>query len=230
MTESAKEQIIVALDVPTASDANRVLDELNGLGSWCKIGMQLFTSEGPAIVRAAKDRGWRVFLDLKFHDIPNTVASGVTSARALGVDMLTIHLSGGPTMVQRAVEAAGDDLLLLGVTVLTSSTRADLEAVGTPLDPSDLVPRLAAMGLEAGLRGIVCSPLELGAIRAEFGDRLKTVTPGVRPAGADRGDQRRVMTPADAVKAGADWLVIGRPIIAASDRRASFEQIAAEIG
>ncbi len=227
MTDSAKEKIIVALDVPTAADAHRVLDELHGVGTWCKVGMQLFTAEGPAIVRAAKDRGWRVFLDLKFHDIPNTVASGVTSARALGVDLLTIHLSGGPEMVRRAVDAAGDDLLVLGVTVLTSSTRSELEAVGTPHDPSDLVPRLAAMGLEAGLRGIVCSPLELGAIRAEFGDGLKTVTPGVRPAGSDRGDQRRVMTPAAAVKVGADWLVIGRPILAAPDRRAAFEQIIA---
>lgn len=229
MTALAKEKIIVALDVPTAADATRILDELDGLGTWCKIGMQLFTSEGPAIVRAAKDRGWRVFLDLKFHDIPNTVASGVTSARSLGVDLLTIHLSGGPEMVRRAVTAGGDDTLLLGVTVLTSSTRAELEAVGTPHDPSDLVPRLAAMGLEAGLRGIVCSPLELGAIRAQFGNRLKTVTPGVRPAGSDHGDQRRVMTPADAIKAGADWLVIGRPIIAAPDRRAAFDQIAAEL-
>ncbi len=229
MTESAKAKIIVALDVPDAAEAGRVMDDLAGAAVWVKVGMQLFTREGPGIVAAARERGFRVFLDLKFHDIPNTVASGVASARDLGVDMLTIHLSGGPEMVARAVEAAGDAMLLLGVTVLTSSSRATLEAVGTPHDPADLVPRLAAMGLENGIRGIVCSPLELGGIRAEFGDRLKTVTPGVRPAGAGLGDQKRVMTPGDAVRAGADWLVIGRPIVAATDRRAAVETIADEV-
>ncbi len=191
--------------------------------------MQLFTKEGPAIVEAARKRGFRVFLDLKFHDIPNTVASGVRSARELGVDLLTIHLSGGPEMVARAGEAAGDEMLLLGVTVLTSSSRATLAAVGTDHEPGDLVLRLAAMGEANGIRGIVCSPLELPGIRAEFGDRLKTVTPGVRPAGADHGDQQRVMTPGDAVLAGADWLVIGRPIVGAVDRRAAFEKIAGEM-
>ncbi len=230
MNEPAKEKIIVALDVPTAAEAERVMEELVGVAAWVKIGMQLFTAEGPRIVREARERGFRVFLDLKFHDIPNTVASGVGSARALGVDMLTIHLSGGPEMVARAVEAAGDELLLLGVTVLTSSSRETLEAVGTPHDPADLVPRLARIGLANGIRGIVCSPLELGRIRAEFGDRLKTVTPGVRPAGSNPGDQKRVMTPGDAVRAGADWLVIGRPIVAAVDRRVAFGEIADEIG
>ncbi len=229
MNEAAKEKIVVALDVADADQAVGILGELEGVGVWCKVGMQLFTAAGPDVVREARSKGWRVFLDLKFHDIPNTVASGVTSARALGVDMLTIHLGGGPGMVRRAVEAAGEDLLLLGVTVLTSSTRADLEAVGTPHEPSDLVPQLAAMGLEEGLRGVVCSPLELGVIRGRFADRLRTVTPGVRPAGAELGDQRRVMTPGDAVRAGADWLVIGRPIIGAGDRRGAFEQIADEV-
>ncbi len=229
MNESAKEKIIVALDVPDAAAAGRVMDELAGTAAWVKVGMQLFTTEGPAIVAAARERGFRVFLDLKFHDIPNTVASGVGSARGLGVDMLTIHLSGGPEMVARAVEAAADAMLLLGVTVLTSSSRETLEAVGTPHQPAELVPRLAAMGLASGIRGIVCSPLELAGIRAEFGDRLKTVTPGVRPAGADLGDQKRVMTPGDAVRAGADWLVIGRPIVGAADRRGAFEKIADEI-
>jgi orotidine-5'-phosphate decarboxylase len=229
MNESAKEKIIVALDVPDAAEAGRVMDDMAGLAAWVKIGMQLFTSEGPGIVAAARGRGFRVFLDLKFHDIPNTVASGVRSARELGVEMLTIHLSGGPEMVARALGAAGDETLLLGVTVLTSSSRETLAAVGTPHEPRDLVLRLARMGLENGIRGIVCSPLELGGIRAEFGDRLKTVTPGVRPAGSDHGDQKRVMTPGDAVKAGADWLVIGRPIVGAADRRHGFVRIADEI-
>ncbi len=230
MTPSAKEKIIVALDVPDRHAAAIAMDALEGAAAWCKIGLQLFTREGPAIVEAARARGFRVFLDLKFHDIPNTVASAVASACALGVEMLTIHLCGGPEMIARAAHAAvGSGALVLGVTVLTSSTAETLAATGVPHSPDELAPRLARLGVENGIRGIVCSPREIAAIRQCAGADLKIVTPGVRPAGAGLGDQKRVMTPRDAVAAGADWLVIGRPILEAADRRAAFEAICAEI-
>lgn len=227
MQTPAKEKIIVALDVPDRRAADAVLDELSGVGAWCKIGMQLFTSEGPDVVRAARDRGWKVFLDLKFHDIPNTVASGVRSACAIGVDMLTIHLGGGPEMIRAAVDAASD-CTVLGVTVLTSSTAETLAAVGIDREPAEWVPQLAKVGAECGIGGIVCSPLEISAVRAVVGPAVKIVTPGVRPAGADAGDQKRILTPAEAIAAGADFLVIGRPILAASDRAAAFAAIATE--
>jgi len=227
MTAPAKEKIIVALDVPDRAGAESILTDLEGVATWCKIGMQLFTREGPVMVELARERGFRVFLDLKFHDIPNTVASGVRSAAELGVDMLTIHLSGGPEMIRGAVEAA-PNVCVLGVSVLTSSTAETLAAVGIPHTPEDWVPKLAAIGAECGIGGIVCSPLEIAAVRAAVGPKPKIVTPGVRPAGADLGDQKRVQTPAAALAAGADYLVIGRPILAAPDRRAAFEAIAAE--
>jgi orotidine 5''-phosphate decarboxylase, subfamily 1 len=229
MQTPAKEKIIVALDVPDRRAADAVLDELSGVATWCKIGMQLFTSEGPDVVRAARDRGWKVFLDLKFHDIPNTVASGVRSACSVGVDMLTIHLSGGPEMIRAAVDAA-TDCTVLGVTVLTSSTADTLAAVGIDREPAEWVPQLAKVGAECGIGGIVCSPLEIGAVRAAVGPAVKIVTPGVRPAGADAGDQKRILTPAEAIAAGADFLVIGRPILAAADRAEAFAAIVAECG
>jgi orotidine-5'-phosphate decarboxylase len=229
MPASAKEKIIVALDVPDLAGAESILDDLTGAATWCKIGMQLFTKEGPPVVAMAKARGFRIFLDLKFHDIPNTVASGARSAAELGVDMLTIHLCGGPEMIRGAVEAA-PGVCLLGVTVLTSSTAETLAAVGIPHTPQDWVPSLARLGAECGIGGIVCSPLEIEAVRKAVGPDVKIVTPGVRPAGADHGDQKRVLTPAAAIAVGADYLVIGRPILAAADRRAAFEAIAAELG
>jgi orotidine-5'-phosphate decarboxylase len=227
MTAPAKEKIIVALDVPDRAGAESILTDLEGVATWCKIGMQLFTREGPVMVELARECGFRVFLDLKFHDIPNTVASGVRSAAELGVDMLTIHLCGGPEMIRGAVEAA-PQVCVLGVSVLTSSTAETLAAVGIPHTPEDWVPKLAAIGAECGIGGIVCSPLEIAAVRAAVGPKPKIVTPGVRPAGADLGDQKRVQTPAAALAAGADYLVVGRPILAAPDRRAAFEAIAAE--
>jgi len=228
MNAPAKEKIIVALDVPDRARAEAVLDDLAGTALWCKIGMQLFTSEGPSIVATAKERGFRVFLDLKFHDIPNTVASGARSAAALGVDMLTIHLCGGPEMIRGAVEAA-PGVCVLGVTVLTSSTAETLAAVGIPHTPEAWVPALAKLGGDCGIGGIVCSPLEIAAVRQAIGPAPKIVTPGVRPTGADLGDQKRVLTPAAAISAGADYLVIGRPILAAASRRDAFEAIAAEL-
>jgi orotidine-5'-phosphate decarboxylase len=229
MIAQAKEKIIVALDVPDFAGAEAVLDELATTATWCKIGMQLFTREGPRVVAMAKDRGFRVFLDLKFHDIPNTVASGARSAAELGVDMLTIHLSGGPEMIRGAVQAA-PEVCVLGVTVLTSSTAETLAAVGIPHTPAGWVPRLADLGAECGIGGIVCSPLEIAAVRQAVGPRPKIVTPGVRPLGAGLDDQKRVLSPAEAIAAGADYLVIGRPILAAPDRLAAFAAIAADLG
>jgi len=227
---TAREKIIIALDVPTRDLALGALRELAGRAVWCKIGMELFTREGPQIVQEAASLGFSVFLDLKFHDIPNTVAAGVRSACELGVRMLTIHTSGGPEMMEAAVEAAAkSDVLVLGVTVLTSTDRATLAAVGLDVDPADQVLRLATQAELAGLRGLVCSPLEIVAIRATLGTKIALVTPGVRPLGSDAGDQKRIMTPADAVEAGADWLVIGRPIMAASDRCTAFDAVVHEI-
>ncbi|MGH8048027.1 MAG: orotidine-5'-phosphate decarboxylase [Chthoniobacterales bacterium] len=228
MSAVAKEKIITALDVPDFAAAESVLRDLEGAATWCKIGMQLFTKEGPPVVAMAKSRGFKVFLDLKFHDIPNTVAAGARSASELGVDMLTIHLSGGPEMIEAAV-AAAPDVCMLGVTVLTSSNTETLAAVGIPLTPEAWVPALAKLGAECGIGGIVCSPLEIAAVRAAAGPGVKIVTPGVRPAGADLGDQKRVLTPAAAIAAGADYLVIGRPILAAADRRAALEAIIASM-
>lgn len=229
MSVSSKEKIIVALDVPDARQAERVLEELHGCATWCKIGMELFTKEGPSVVEMAVKRGLSVFLDLKFHDIPNTVASGVRSAASLGVRMLTIHAGGGPEMIAAATQAAAAETLILGVTVLTSSDAATLQAVGIHATPADQAVHLAKMGVEAGLRGLVCSPLEIRAIRAVVGKGVALVTPGVRPTGANSGDQKRIMTPGAAVREGADWLVIGRPIVGAPDRRAAFEAIAGEM-
>ncbi len=229
MPTAAKEKIIVALDVPTAAGAEAVLAELEDAATWCKIGLQLFTREGPPVVAMARARRFKVFLDLKFHDIPNTVAAASRSAAELGVDMLTIHLCGGPEMIRAAVEAA-PGVCVLGVTVLTSSTAETLAAVGIARTPRDWVPELAAAGAQCGVGGIVCSPLEIGAVREASRPDAKIVTPGVRPLGADPGDQKRVLTPAAAIAAGADFLVVGRPILEAENRRAAFEAIAAEIG
>ena len=228
-----QEKIIIALDVPDADGALRLLDSLGEAPTLCKIGLELFTAEGPSVVKAVQSRGSAVFLDLKFHDIPNTVAHAVKSAAALGVAMTTLHACGGPVMLEaaaKAAEASGNkDLLLLAVTVLTSMDAAQLSATGITIDPEDQVLRLAALAAEAGIGGIVCSPREIASVRATFGEKLRLVTPGVRPVWASAGDQKRVMTPAEAVRAGSDWLVIGRPITEAADPKAAYESVVAEI-
>jgi orotidine-5'-phosphate decarboxylase len=226
----AKEKIIVALDAPDADSAKRLADPLLGEGCLIKIGLQLFTAEGPAIVRDFKSLGARVFLDLKFHDIPNTAREAVRSATALGAEMTTIHLCGGPRMVADSVGAAKDSgMLVLGVTVLTSMDAESLSATGVPDSPEHQVVRLAGMGLQCGLRGVVASPREIRPLREKFGDALVIVTPGVRPSGSEAGDQKRVMTPTEAIHAGADWLVIGRPITSAPSPLQALRAIAAEI-
>ncbi len=228
-SHSSKAEIIVALDEPSLADAQRLMDRLAGRAGFYKVGLQLFTAVGPAAVQAVKDRGAKVFLDLKLHDIPNTVASAVRSIRELGVDLCTIHLGGGPEMCAAAVEAAGDGMTILGVTVLTSSNEQTLRACGVECAVGDQVRRLAKMGFAAGVRGFVASALELPMLRKELGEEPLLVIPGVRPAGADVGDQKRVATPADVVRGGATHLVIGRPISRADDPAKAFEAILKEI-
>ncbi len=223
-----KAEIIVALDEPSLDAARRLMDQLENRVRFYKVGLQLFTAAGPAAVRAAQERGAKVFLDLKLHDIPNTVASAVRSARDLGVDLCTIHLAGGPEMAAAAVDASGDALRILGVTVLTSSTAATLEACGVRGSVGEQVLRLAKMGHAAGVRGFVASALELPMLREELRDGPAFVIPGVRPVGSDLGDQKRVATPADIVRAGATHLVVGRPITRAADPSRAYMAILAE--
>jgi orotidine-5'-phosphate decarboxylase len=230
MSVPAKEKIIVAIDSPDFKSALALISPLAGEGCVFKIGLQLFTAVGPSIIKEIQSLGARVFLDLKFHDIPNTARAAVKSAVALGVDMTTIHLAGGPAMVSESVAAAENSkTLVLGVTVLTSMDDETLDIVGIPRPPTDQVLYLAEMGANCRLRGVVASPHEITPLREEFGHGLVIVTPGVRPAGSDKGDQRRVMTPGEAVRCGADYLVIGRPITAAASPRDAFLRIADEI-
>ena len=226
--------IIVPLDVSTLAEAERLAARLAGAVAAVKIGKQLFTAEGPAAVRAMHAAGFRVFLDLKYHDIPNTVAGAVESAVALGVWMLNVHASGGAAMLRAAASALagappGRRPLLLGVTVLTSLGDPDIqEAWGTTRTVPEQVAHLAAAARTAGLDGVVASPQEIGLIRRSCGADFLVVTPGVRPAAAARDDQRRVMTPGEAIRAGADYLVIGRPITAAPDPAEAAARIAEE--
>ena len=224
--------IIAALDVPDAEAALHLAHQLAPAVGAFKIGKELFVGAGPDIVRAIYDEGGAVFLDLKFHDIPNTVARAVAAAARLDVAMLTIHASGGRDMMA-AAEAAAQEMdnppLVLGVTVLTSMDGDDLNEVGITEDPATQVERLTQLAKEAGLRGLVCSPREISTLRKVLPQKVQLVTPGIRPKGSDADDQKRTLTPAEAVAAGADWLVIGRPIIAAQDPRAAAETILEEL-
>ena len=225
-----QDKIIIALDVPDTDGALRLLDSLGDPPALCKIGLELFTAEGPSVIKAVQDRGSRVFLDLKFHDIPNTVAHAVKSASGLGVAMTTLHASGGPVMLEAAAKAAeGSELLLLAVTVLTSMDAAKLSSTGISVEPREQVLRLAGLASDAGIGGVVCSPLEVNAIRTSLGNDLRIVTPGVRPTWAAAGDQKRVMTPSEAVNSGSDWLVIGRPITAAENPREAYAKVVEEL-
>jgi orotidine-5'-phosphate decarboxylase len=229
MKSASAEKIIVALDVATSKEALRLGSLLADDVGLFKIGLQIYTAEGPALVRSISLLGSKMFLDLKLHDIPNTVAKAVESAGKLGVRMLTIHLSGGSEMIRAAISARSDDLLLLGVTVLTSATDDTLAETGISGKTSDQVLRLARLGVANGIDGLVASPHEAQMLRAEFGDKIKIVTPGIRPAGSDPGDQKRFATPREAVDAGADYLVIGRPITGASDPKAAAQSVAEDL-
>ncbi len=230
----ARNPLIVALDVASLSEAADLARRLAPHVAAVKIGSQLFTAEGPRAVHAMRDLGLRVFLDLKFHDIPNTVAGAVASARNLGVWMLNVHGSGGAVMMAEAVKAAsaaapGSRPLVLGVTVLTSLDEASLkDTLGTVRTLRQQVQHLARQAQAAGLDGVVASPHEIVDIRQACGPAFLIVTPGVRPAETDRGDQRRVMTPGEAVRAGADYVVLGRPILAAQDPVEAAQRIAVE--
>jgi orotidine-5'-phosphate decarboxylase len=235
---SAAERIIVALDVREAALAARLLDLLGGLARLYKVGSELFTAAGPEIVRTIRARGAEVFLDLKFHDIPTTVAGAVRSAAGLDVAMLTVHAAGGRTMMTAAVEAAaavgrhgGRRPRLLGVTVLTSVTSAAArEEAGLARPIPEQVLHLARLGKAAGLDGAVTSPQEVRALRDALGKDFLLVTPGIRATGAARDDQARVLGPRQALEAGADYLVVGRPIVAAPDPRAALERLLTECG
>ncbi len=209
-------QLIVALDVDTAAQACHMAAQMSATVKWVKIGKQLFTRQGPEIVRELKGMGKKVFLDLKFHDIPNTVGQAVRAAAEIGADMTNVHASGGPEMLKAAAAAAvGTPLILIAVTVLTSMDAQTLAAVGVPRSPEEQVLELAKLTRAAGVHGVVCSALEITAIRRACGENFVLVVPGIRPAGSGHGDQKRVMTPAEAVRAGADFIVVGRPITGA---------------
>lgn len=231
-TQSSEPRVIVALDFPTADQALALADRVSPELCRLKVGKELFTSAGPALIESLVARGFDVFLDLKYHDIPTTVAKACTAAAQLGVWMLNVHAAGGPRMLdaaRNAIDSASHRPLVIGVTVLTSMAQEDLEAIGVIGTPEQAVTRLAMLAKRSGLDGVVCSPLEVTRLRHELGDDFLLVTPGIRPAGADAGDQKRIMTPAKAVAAGASYLVIGRPITQAPDPIAALKAIAAEI-
>ncbi len=236
LASKPKERVIVALDVETADEARRIVAELDHRAAAFKVGLQLFTSSGPELVREIA-RDHRIFLDLKFHDIPNTVAKAAVEAARLGVWMLNIHAAGGREMMARTIDAVHTmcDVeklarpLVLGVTVLTSSDANTLRETGIESDVGDQVLHLARLAQGAGLDGVVASPLEISMLRREAGSEFVIVTPGVRPEFATNDDQKRVMTPRRAVSEGADYLVIGRPILEAKDRASALESICDEI-
>lgn len=237
----AAAKIMVALDKPDAASALRLADRLQGSGCWAKVGMELFYAAGPGIVGELKTRGFRVFLDVKMHDIPNTVRGGARSIARLGVDMFNVHAAGGAAMMSAAMEGVQDAIeagdapassrpLVIAVTQLTSTSRETMnEEIGIPGSVEDAVVRYARLAKQAGLNGVVASPLEVEAIKAACGAQFLTVTPGIRPRGADIGDQTRITTPQDAVRLGTDYLVIGRPITGAPDPAAATQSILEEM-
>jgi orotidine-5'-phosphate decarboxylase len=225
----ARERICAALDFPSWERAEPFARSIAPHVGLLKVGLELFVAEGPGVVRAAAALGLPVFLDLKLHDIPNTVEGAARSAAASGATLLTIHAAGGPEMVRAAVRGAGGKVRILAVTVLTSLDAAALDAIGLAGPPQSAVVRLAKLAVDAGAGGIVCSPHEVAAVRAAVGPGPLLVVPGVRPAGAAVGDQARVATPRQAVDAGADVIVVGRPLRDASDPVAAARDIAAEL-
>jgi orotidine-5'-phosphate decarboxylase len=228
-TISPRDRLIVALDFPTKSTALALVSALSGAASTYKIGLQLYTVEGPEIIRAVAATDAKIFLDLKLHDIPNTVAKAVAAAGELGVQMLTVHLSGGRAMLEAAVGAKSPNLSLLGVTVLTSATPETLRETGVNSGIEEHVLRLAELGTNCGIDGLITSPHEVRILRERLGAQMTLITPGVRPSWAAADDQKRFTTPKEALKSGADYLVIGRPITASPDPRAAVERLLEEI-
>jgi len=225
-------RLIVALDVPDRVAALAAVGKLSGHVGTFKVGLEIFVREGPRLVEEIRARGENVFLDLKLHDIPNTVAGAVRSACRLGIQMLTLHAAGGKKMLEAARDAATASdhrPLLLAVTALTSLSQEDISNIGVPMSAGPWVERLSGLAVSAGIEGLVASPLELPLLRSKFGQRIKLVIPGIRPSGAAAQDQSRTAQPADAIRAGADYLVVGRPILQAPDPAAAADRIAEEI-
>ena len=230
--QDARSKLIVALDVPERAAALQAVDRLSGRVGYFKLGMEIFTREGPRLVEEIRDRGEKIFLDLKFHDIPNTVRGAVRSACRLGVQMLTVHASGGPAMLAAACEeaqAAASKPLVLAVTALTSLSPDDVQNLGVDGSVEQWVETLAGLAYGAGIRGIVASTRELPMLRRKFPGEMKLVIPGIRPAGSALQDQSRAATPAEAIRAGADFIVVGRPILQAPDPASAADAIVAEI-
>jgi orotidine-5'-phosphate decarboxylase len=230
--EEARQRLIVALDVPGAAEAVTLVNRLEGTCRWFKVGLELFVAAGPAVLEPLAEQGCSIFLDLKFNDIPNTVAGAVRSAAKLGARMMTVHASGGPAMLQAAraaLDGLSDPPQLLAVTVLTSMDQAQMKAIGLERSPAAQVEVLAKMGLKEGIDGFVCSPQEVAALRALTGPKSVLVIPGIRPAGSETADQKRIATPAEALRAGASYLVVGRPITQAPDPARAAEAILKEM-
>ncbi len=226
------DRLIVALDVPTLAQARTLAGQLRSVCRWVKIGLELYLSAGNAVVEELASQGYSVFLDLKFHDIPNTVAGAVRSAASVGASLLTVHAGGGPAMLAAAAEAATvsrNSTRLLAVTVLTSMDAPQLVAVGVSASPVEQVLRLARIAQASGIPGLVCSAEEVRVLRKELGPRAQLVTPGIRPTGAGFGDQKRVATPLEAIRAGASALVVGRPITQAADPAQAAQAILDDI-
>jgi len=227
-----RSHLIVALDVPDRATAMKMAEQLSGHVGYFKIGLELFTREGPRLVQEIRDRGEKIFLDLKLHDIPNTVRGAVRSACRLGVHMLTIHASGGSSMLSAASQeavSAKSPPLLLAVTALTSLSEDEMKKLGVAGSMDRWVERLAELAQSSGIRGIVASSKELPMLRRKFHNELKLVIPGIRPAGTAIQDQSRTATPAEAIRAGADYIVVGRPILQASDPAKAADSIVDEI-
>lgn len=225
-------KLILALDLPDRESALKILDGLRGKLEWVKIGLQMYLKYGADFVREVSGMGFKIFLDLKLFDIPNTVASAVESVSALPVFMLTIHASGGREMMRRAVESAAErnpELLILGVTVLTSFDADSLAETGVELEPEWQVEKLAKLAVDSGLKGLVCSPLEIEGLRSILPEDTVLVTPGIRPSGSSADEQKRIMTPADAARAGSDFIVVGRPILKAENPAFAVSKILEEI-
>jgi orotidine-5'-phosphate decarboxylase len=225
----ARDRLVVAVDLSARDEILALVRELHGLAGLFKLGLQAFIANGPSIVREVTALGERVFLDLKIHDIPNTARHAVAEASSLGAAILTVHAAGGDAMLRACAAAASAETLVLGVTVLTSLDDEELQRIGMSGSPLASAVRLATLAKEAGLRGVVASPQEISAIRAACGPGFVILTPGIRPTGADAGDQRRMMTPREAIAAGADYLVVGRPITGAPNRREAAQRIVDEM-
>ena len=228
----ARDRLIVALDFPDIVTALNLVDRLEGAVQWYKVGLELYLGTGSAAVSMLVERGYSVFLDLKLNDIPNTVAGGIRSAARSGPSLLTIHASGGPAMIAAAVEAAAGCVSrpkILAVTVLTSMDQSQLAATGVLTSPSEQVELLAAMAIDAGADGLICSAEESASLRTKLGSKPLLVTPGIRPEGSAIGDQKRIATPSGALRNGASYLVVGRPITQAADPRLAAESILAEM-